>query len=716
MTNVSPRAWFFGRLWKTLPAWMLCFIATAGVHSANDCQEEVAGQIRLEPHHPWRPPFDLERVGQGFVAVAELSSKERPLREYWLASYWQGQEVQRKIVALSGIFAKPPYVGKAAFTKPFDELALLAKCKFEGAPVEIVRRKIQIPELEADVVARSDKLLNPVDLGAILPPYDWLLLGPGQKASLEVAAVSYRRDVRSVRVLAWFESDPKTKAERTLELESARKVQAILPVASPATAPEKDVLYAAILDRDGKELWQKKIPTMRVQQTPRYPEFGATELKLRYDAPISVRNPETGELSSLDYAAAWKPELKDVVVSLPNGARFVFWRGSSYIPFWAGRHNTGLSYEWAETLPPPDGFVDCVEPLMDKELRYSRVEIVESTPARLHVRWRYQSTDFLYKVWGDMPVEDYYFYPDGFGTRVLNLKSAPGSTYEVQEFIILTPQSAFPFKVLNPKITDILFLDGHKREVGFPTKDEKSVPGGIARPGGGIDPRDVPAVYRTRLHKDDTAAAISFSPYNTLVPKIFGPFFDRGEMVTPFYWGSHWPLARGNMTGMTIDDRIYLSPSHNSIMTSGMNNHTPAFSATIQTHDTLGRARTMSLQRWYWLIGLTDASDQRLLDWAQSFRTPPSLELEGARLDLDSYVPERRAIRLIVEKPKLQITLKPSVRCVNPVFELLGAPKALTSVALGNRVLAPKEYAWDGQTLWINADVTDPSLLRLEFQ
>ena len=127
------------------------------------------------------------------------------------------------------------------------------------------------------------------------------------------------------------------------------------------------------------------------------------------------------------------------MVSLPNGSRFVFWRGSSYIPFWAGKHNTGACYEWAEMLSRPGDAVDCVEPLMDKELRYGRVEIVESTAARVHVRWTYQSTDLHYKVWGDEAVEDYYFYPDGFGTRVLTLKTAPETEYELSEFIILTP-------------------------------------------------------------------------------------------------------------------------------------------------------------------------------------------------------------------------------------------------------------------------------------
>lgn len=701
-------------LCRSLVCSLLFWAAVSTTHSlANECQEQVTGTIRLEPHHPWRPPFDLERVGKGVTAAAELQAKARPLREYWLASYWQGKEAERKIVALAGIFAKPPFVGKAMFILPFDELVLFAKCKFEGNPVEVVRQKVQIPELEAEAVARPDKLVNPVNLGAILVPYDWLLLGPGQKARLELAALSNRSGKRSIQATAWYESDAKSRAELPLELTGGKKVQVSLPLPSPTNAPEKDVLHVSLLEA-GKELWHKKIQTMRVKQAPTLPEFGATEVKLRYDAPISVRNPETGELSSISYDTAWKTELKDVVVSLPNGARFVFWRGSSYIPFWAGQHNTGLSYEWAETLPPPDGFVDCVEPLMDKELRYSRVEIVESTPARVHIRWRYQSTDFLYKVWGDMPVEDYYFYPDGFGTRILNLKSAPGSIYEVQEFIVITPQSAFPFKVLDPKMTDILFLDGQKREIPFPSQGEKSTAGTIKRPGIG-DPRDIPAVYRVRLHKEDSPSAISFTPINTLLPSIFGPFYDREEMATPFYWGSHWPLARGNMTGMAIDDRIYLSPSHNSIMTWGMNNHTPAFSTTLQTHDTLGRLKTMDHRRWYWLIGLTEAPDQRLLEWAQSFKSPPSLDLEGARLDLDSHVPERRAIRLIVDNPTVSITLKPSVRCVNPVFELLKAPKALRSVTVAGRVLKPKEHAWDGQTLWLSLDLDAVTTLKLEF-
>ncbi len=520
---------------------VLCFSMPAST-LGNECREPVTGQIRLEPHHPWAPPFGLERPGKGFTAVVEIHSDVRPLREYWLSSQAEGKEVERKIVALAGIFSKPPFIGKVTFAQPFDELVLFGKCRFEGAPAEVSRQKVSLPELEAEAVARPDKLINPVNLGAILVPYDWLLLAGGQKGSVEVAAVSFRRDQRKAQISAWFESATQAKSAKEVDLIPGKKAQFTLPLPATTSTAEKDVLHVAIAAEDGKELWHKKIQTMRVNQPPRLPEFGATALKLRYDAPISVRNPETGTFSSMEYNGAWDSSLNDVVVSLPNGSRYVFWRGSSYIPFWAGQHNTGMSYEWAETLPPADGFVDCVEPLMDKELRYSRVEIVESTPARVHVRWRYQSTDFMYKVWGDMPVEDYIFYPDGFGTRTLTLKSALASTYEVQEFIIIAPQSAFPFEVLDPKIVDILFIDGQKREIQFPARGEKSTPGGIKRPGVG-DPRDVPAIYRVRLHKDDAAAAISFSPYNTLLPEHLWSLLRSGPDGDSLLLGQ--PLAAG---------------------------------------------------------------------------------------------------------------------------------------------------------------------------
>src|SRR5205085_7143326 len=106
-------------------------------------------------------------------------------------------------------------------------------------------------------------------------------------------------------------------------------------------------------------------------------------------------------------------------------------------------------------------------------------------------------------------------------------------------------------------------------------------------------------------------------------------------------------------------------------------------------------------------------SDKQLIDWAQSFSQPPSVELAGARLEFNDYVPERRAIRIAIEQPVATITLKPVSRCVNPVLELTSVPGKLSSVSVDNHPIPKNDYAWDGHTLWVNTTVDKPARLTL---
>lgn len=563
-------------------------------------------------------------------------------------------------------------------------------------------------EFEADAVPRVAPIINPIDLGTILVPNGWLLVGPDQIASVEVAAISRKRDDMQTRLRAWFSSQPERAVVASFAIPANKRVQLHLRLPSVPSKRDREELHVVIERPTGDMLWEKTIPVMLVHGPPKWPNFGATETKLRYDPPISVRNAD-GTLSTLDYSKGWKPELNDVVVSLPNGSRYVFWRGSSYVPFWAGARNTGFCYEWAETTPPPDGFTDCVEPLMDKELRYGRVEIVESTAARVHVRWSYQSCDFNYKIWGDSAVEEFYFYPDGLGTRVLTLQSAPDSNYELSEFIILTPQGTYPLDVMPANLVDILFLDGEKREIDFPYDP--------SRQGPKLKSRDVPAVYRVRLHKDDPATAIYFHAQDrSLPPVVYGPFTEAGQIATPCYWGSHWPLARGQTTGGAINDRIHSTPAHNSVMSWAMQRPPALRESRLHAIDMLGRSRLMQVQTWVWLIGTSDASDAHVLDLARSFSTPPSFDaLTGARLETETYAPARRAMRLIAEAPHISLSLRPDRVCVNPVFEIRNAPRGLASVTIDGSPLAPKTYAWDGRALWLGITLRAPTRIALEF-
>jgi hypothetical protein len=671
-------------------------------YSAVGAVDAPQARIRVEQSHPWRPPFGLERIGQPLVAAVELDAIPRS-HTFTLIAYRRGQEIARQTLTLTD---QAPATGRASFeTRP--TVLVLVATSADGNTVELARLPIDPVPFEAEAVARPEEVVNPVDLGAILVPNDWLLLAVGQAGVINVAAIAREADITTARVTAWFETAPTEKTAVDLSLQRDVPVRSRLPVPAPPANCDQDILHVQIATPSGTELWHKTISTMFVRRRPEWPKFGAVETKLRYDAPISVKA-DDGTFSSMNYADAWDASLNDVVVALPNGSRFVFWRGSSYIPFWAGRYNTGLSYEWAETSPPPDGFTDCVEPLMDKELRYGRVRIMESTPARIHVRWSYQSCDFQYKVWGDSAVEDYYFYPDGFGTRVLTLQSIPTGDYELSEFIIMSPQATYPFSILPSNLVDMLFLDGQKRELTFPFLP--------AEQGDKIVSRDLPAIYRVRFHKDDPQTAVYFNPLDLKLPQaVFGPFQDQGQIVTPCYWGSHWPLARGKTTGWAIDDRIQFTPCHNSVMSWARSRPAPLRTAQVDTLDTLGHEKPMVVQTWAWLIGTTDAGDERLLEWAASFARPPTLEVQGARLEAESYVSERRAMRLVVEAPIVTITVKPTTACVHPVFELDHSLNTLSTVELAGRQLDSTEYAWDGHLLWLNSTLRDETSITLTF-
>ncbi len=689
-------------------------VAWRWVSAAEDTTPAAgpAASIRIDQGHPWRPPFGLERIGRPLIAIVELTAPRRPSCDYVLVSTVDGQETQRVKLELTG---EAPCTSRAEFN-PWPTQLVLQAIPAEGTPVELASKDVDRPQWEADAVACPDKVINPIDLGAILVPSDWLLLSQAQTGSIRGALLSHG-DVKAAQVTAWFQSAPQRTVQTKISVSRDQRVEFHFPLPATPTNCLNDTLSIRITADDGRPMWQKEIRTMLVQQPPQWPDFGAVATKLRYDAPISLRA-DDGTYSSMSYQDAWRPELMDVVVALPNGSRFVFWRGSSYVPFWAGQHNTGLSYEWAETSPPPDGFTDCVEPLMDKELRYGRVQIVESTAARVHVRWSYQSCDFMYKVWGDSAVEDFYFYPDGFGTRVLTLQSVPTGDYELSEFIILTPPATYPLSVLPANLVDVLYLDGEKRELTFPFFHDQQ--------GDKAQSRGIPAIYRVRLHKDETLTAVYYNPWDVkFPPAIFAPFFDQGELVTSTYWGSHWPLARGKTTGYAIDDRVLVSPCHNSVMSWARQRPTPLRTAQLETLDTLGHSKTMIVQTWAWLIGMSDADDQRLLECARSYWQPPTLEVVGARLDAESYIPERRAIRLVVESDSVSVKIKPRQPCVNPVFELSSGasrttaatgdpPPALTELSLDGQALSPNDYAWDGVTLWINRTLTRESVLQLK--
>ena len=705
----------------------LTLLVLACVVPVGAAKPPPAAELKIEEEHRWTPPFGLDQVGQPLSVIARVRSLERTTGTFEMAAILHGREQERREVHLSwrepGPDDSPAIyegVGRAQFTSLPDEVVLHLRSGDEPA-VELARLKPQYPPLEAHAVAEPREPEHPIDLGLIFAPESWLVLPRRARSQVSVAIISYGREFPDARLRAWFESSPRRIHEHRMHLSDRVKERRVLELPAPRGGSKtRDTLHVTLADAQKRTFWHTEIPVMRVPRPPQLPRFGATALHLRYDLPILINHSETGQLDlnkieTLDYAEGWNSRLEDVVVSLPNGSRFVFWRGSSYIPFWAGPHNTGLCYEWAETGPPPDGFVDSVEPLMDKELRYARVEIVESTAARVHVRWTYQSTDFNYKVWGDQAVEDFYFYPDGYGTRVLSLKKRPEAKYELSEFIVLSAPGMYPLEFLPQDAVEMIYLaDGQRHGFSFPHADAK--PGTL---GHLFEPsRDGQVVYRIRSHRRDRATGIYFHPAGDHFPMLqFGPFFDGDTMVTPAYWGSHWPLARGKSTGAKIDELVERTPSHTSLLSWAQSaKPDPDTASRIVTLDTLGRSREMIVEHYAWLIAMTDEPDEIVLNRARSFAQPPSLELEGAEVLWDGYARSRRAMRIRALAPRITIRIKPSPVTVNPVFELVDAPQRLHAVKLGGSPLPEDRYAWDGRTLWLDATISEPQAVELEFR
>ncbi|PYV25677.1 MAG: hypothetical protein DMG24_08760 [Acidobacteria bacterium] len=196
----------------------------------DDCAEQVAAQVRVDAGHPWRPPFGLDRVGQPLTVLVEVTADKPLVREYSLVAYLRKREVGRYVLTEINHHRKDEtsYSQRLTLDTYPDELALFAQCRFQGKPVELTREEIQRPALEADATARPETLINPVDLGMVLFPADWLLLGPDQNSIVDVAAISRGGDLEGARAIAWFESSPKERISEAFPLTSDRKAQVSL--------------------------------------------------------------------------------------------------------------------------------------------------------------------------------------------------------------------------------------------------------------------------------------------------------------------------------------------------------------------------------------------------------------------------------------------------------------------------------------------------------
>ena len=147
----------------------------------------------------------------------------------------------------------------------------------------------------------------------------------------------------------------------------------------------------------------------------------------------------------------------DVVVGFDQlPTKFVFWRGVSYIPMLVNESNQWFTHEFNETGYTATAPGDC-EPMSDKACRDSHVRVIENTPARVVVHWRYrlENPDYHWanvddNGWGDIADWYYYIYPDGVAVKIMRCYSSkPATWHEWDEQIVVLGEGQHPESVVS---------------------------------------------------------------------------------------------------------------------------------------------------------------------------------------------------------------------------------------------------------------------------
>lgn len=329
----------------------------------------------------------------------------------------------------------------------------------------------------------------------------------------------------------------------------------------------------------------------------------------------------------LDYYEEWDAmwrvgEKPDIFVRFDQSpVQMVFWRGASFVPCWVTENDTWYTNEWLETWGA-DVF-SCAEPIMDRHCRFSHVRLIENTPARVVIHWRYALNDTFYNFaavsddgrgeWAD---EYHIIYPDQVGVRKIDLHySTPERKHDWVEQIVVLPPGKYPDDVIERDAISLLNMQGEVEVYTWSETLAKEMP----RPkGANISHVNLKSTYQPFI-------VVPPDPVDTVEGKWDSPFFRsfaagqtmpgfRPDPVpTVFGWWDHWPVAQipGDGRWVTTPDR----PSHFNLTTF----------VQWKDHNKTERTRTRIM-----LQGMVDAAPEQLVPLAKSWLQAPAIRTNAA--------------------------------------------------------------------------------------
>jgi len=214
------------------------------------------------------------------------------------------------------------------------------------------------------------------------------------------------------------------------------------------TAEEITRLHDSVSISNRKPLKFRKLPSGTDDPRP----FGAYYTRLSY---------------SPGWDSRWKgSDQPDVVVRFDDSpVKLVFWRGTGYIPAMVTENGIWMTDQSGEHF----GTGECYETMGDKQCRYSHVRIIENTPARAVIHWRYALASISHKIInetesdaGDWMDEYWTAWPDGMVVRkqVLWSKYRNPGVYQFQETIFFNQPGTKPQDNVADEALTFMDMDG----------------------------------------------------------------------------------------------------------------------------------------------------------------------------------------------------------------------------------------------------------------
>ncbi len=325
--------------------------------------------------------------------------------------------------------------------------------------------------------------------------------------------------------------------------------------------------------------------------------------------------------SRLSFSPGWDARWKgsdqpDVVVRFDDSpVKLVFWRGTGYIPAMVTENGIWMTDQSGEHF----GTGECFEAMGDKQTRYSHVRILENTPARAVIHWRYALASISHKIIhetdtdaGDWMDEYWTAWPDGVVVRKQVLWSEykqPG-VYQFQETIFFNQPGTKPQD--NVEYEALTFMDMDGKTATYSWKEaapKKFDQGPKFMP---VEMVNTKSRYRPfSIHHSERVA----------IPFTFGWMKD----YSTFPCWNHWPVSQ-----IASDGRNAVAPdkaSHSSLT---------AINGNLQKSERFpdGSVRVRSL------IGMTTSPMKSLLPLARSWNFAPEVNSVSngfASLGYDAY-------------------------------------------------------------------------------